>query len=155
IHAGKGPSPFRQKFTQKAETYCLVQPDYHLARHGKHAPYTQASLMADTVELIQSLRPDEVYTTAEQDGHPDHSAACRIVRDAIQAAHHQCALYASLIHGGSGHDWPWPSGVTPQSPMEAHEVKGVRIPTGLPWPPPKRVPVTAAQAKRKLEALRA
>src|SRR5262249_4961144 len=86
IHAGKGPSPFRQKFTQKAETYCLVQPDYHLARHGKHAPYTQASLMADTVGLIQSLRPDEVYTTAEQDGPPDHSAACRIVRDATGRA---------------------------------------------------------------------
>ena len=92
---------------QKDSTYCLVQPDYHAVVHGKPGPYTHDFLMADTVELIKSRQPDEVYVTAEQDGQPDDRAAYFIVRDAMQAAQTKCALYTFLVHGRSGHEWPW------------------------------------------------
>src|SRR5262249_55179648 len=51
----------RQQFTQKNETYALIQKDYHSSVHGKPAPYQRRSVLGDLVELLTTLQPTEIY----------------------------------------------------------------------------------------------
>jgi LmbE family N-acetylglucosaminyl deacetylase len=153
VYLARGSAPFEQKFTRKSETYGPAQQDYHRAVHGRAASYTYASALADVVELIKSFRPGRVYVTSEADRHRDHQAAFRFVRDGIKAAGYEGVFETYLIHGGP--EWPWPQGITPESRLEAHQVKGDQIPLGVPWPPPQRVPLSPEEARFKLAAIRA
>ena len=153
VYLERGPAPFRQKFTGRSETYGVAQPDAHSSRHGRAAPYTHESALEDTAELIRTLRPARICVTSEADRHPDHQAAFRFVREAVQSTGYQGAFDTYLVHGGP--EWPWPRGITPRSAFEAHEVKGERIPLGVPWPPGRRVPLSPDEVARKLEAIRA
>ncbi len=143
----------RQQFTKKNETYALIQPDYHTSIHGKPAPYQRSSVLADLVELLTTLQPTEIYVTDETDGHIDHRAAFWFVRDAAKQAGYKGAFYTYLVHGLPA--WPFPSGVTPNLPFESRKVNGEVAPRGLPWPPPRRVPLTPEQAQRKLKSIQA
>ena len=143
----------RQSATRKNETYALIQKDYHSSVHGKPVPYQRSSLLGDLVELLTTLQPDEIYVTDETDGHVDHRAAFWFVRDAAKKARYKGALYTYLVHGLPA--WPFPSGVTPDQPFESRMVGGEVVPRGLPWPPPRRVPLTPEQAQRKLKSIQA
>lgn len=153
VYLERGPAPFRQRFTGKSETYRMVQRDHHSERHGRPAPYLYASALEDAAELIRTLRPARICVTSEADRHPDHQAAFRFVRDAVERTEYRGAFDTYLVHGGP--EWPWPLGITPGSPFEAHEVKGERIPLGVPWPPARRVPLSPGEVAKKLEAIRA
>jgi LmbE family N-acetylglucosaminyl deacetylase len=153
VYLSRGPAPFEQKFTRKSETYGPAQQDYHCAVHGRPASYTYASALADVVGLIGTFRPGRICVTSEADRHRDHQAAFRFVRDGIKAVGYDGAFETYLIHGGP--EWPWPPGITPESRLEAHPVKGERIPLGVPWPPPHRVPLSPEEARFKLAAIRA
>jgi LmbE family N-acetylglucosaminyl deacetylase len=152
VYLERGPSAFRQKFTGRSETYGMAQRDYHSSRHGRAAPYTHDSALEDVVELITTLQPARICVTSEADRHPDHQAAFRFVREAVQRAGHRGAFDTYLVHGGP--EWPWPRGITPGSPFDAHEVKGRRIPLDVPWPPGRRVPLSPEEAAKKLAAIR-
>jgi len=153
VYLTGGSAPFRQKFTLKTETYGPAQPDYHTTVHGSAAPYTHASVLADVVDLIRTFRPGRICVTSEADRHPDHQAAFRFVRDGAKAAGYEGVLETYLIHGGP--EWPWPRGITPQSGLEAHGVKGERIPLGVPWPPPFRIALSPEEVRLKLAAIQA
>jgi LmbE family N-acetylglucosaminyl deacetylase len=143
----------RQQFTKKNETYALIQRDYHSSVHGEPAPYQRRSVLGDLVEVLTTLRPTEIYVTDETDGHVDHRAAFWFVRDAAQQVGYQGAVYTYLVHGLPA--WPFPSGVTPNRPFQSRKVDGEVTPRGLPWPPPRRVPLTPEQAQRKLKSIQA
>jgi len=143
----------RQQFTKKNETYALVQKDYHSAVHGAPVPYQRKSVLGDLVELLNTLQPSEIYVTDETDGHVDHRAAFWFVRDAAQRVGYKGAVYTYLVHGLPA--WPFPPGVTPDRPFESQKVDGEAAPRGLPWPPPRRVPLTPEQAQRKLKSIQA
>ena len=143
VYETLGPAPFRQKFTGKSGTYDVARP----------APYTRASALADVEEMIRDALPGRILVTDPADRHPDHRAAYRFVHDAVERVGYRGPVETYLVHGGP--EWPWPAGITPQSPLEAHEVKGERIPLGVPWPPTRRVPLSAEDARRKLAAIRA
>ena len=143
----------RQQFTKKNETYALIQTDYHTSAHGKPAPYRRSSVLDDLVELLTTLQPTEIYVTDETDGHIDHRAAFWFVRDAAKQAGYKGAFYTFLVHGLPA--WPFPPGVTPTQPFESRKVDGEVAPRGLPWPPPRRVPLTPEQAQRKLKSIQA
>jgi LmbE family N-acetylglucosaminyl deacetylase len=147
--------PFVQPHTRKAETYGVRAPDYHLRAHGRAAPYTRASVSSDMVEIIKRHAPAAIYVTSEADGHGDHATAFRLVRDAALAAGYHGTLHTYVVHSGRGNDWPWPHALTLAGSFEAHMVDGVQIPEGVPWPPPRRVPLTPAQAAGKLAMIRA
>lgn len=153
VYHERGPDPFRQKFTGRSETYGMAQRDHHAVRHGRAAPYVYDSVQEDVAELIRTLRPARICVTSEADRHPDHQAAFRFVRDAVRRTGHRGVFDTYLVHGGP--EWPWPLGITPDAPFEAHEVKGERIPLGVPWPPGRRVPLSPGEVARKLEAIRA
>jgi LmbE family N-acetylglucosaminyl deacetylase len=154
-HSGK--TPYRSKFTDATRTYAIVQQDYRSAMHGAPAPYSHTAVLADVVELIKLLAPSEIYVTNKFDGHPDHQAAYWFVHDAVALASYHGEFYTYLIHGpdGAEGEWPWPHAITPLLPFAAHQFKGMQIPQDLPWPPPRRVPLTPRQAQEKLEAIRA
>jgi LmbE family N-acetylglucosaminyl deacetylase len=143
----------RQQFTKKDETYSLIQKDYHTSVHGKPAPYKRSSVLGDLTELLKRLQPTEIYVTDETDGHIDHRAAFWFVRDAAKQAGYKGALYTYLVHGLPA--WPFPPGVTPSQPFESRKVDGELAPHGLPWPPPRRAPLTMEQAQRKLKSIQA
>ncbi len=153
MYLANNSTPLRQPFTGKSETYGLIQQDFHTARHGKPAPYTRAAAVADTVELIRTVKPTAIYVTNEADSHKDHRAAFWFVRDAVKAAGYKGPLYTAVIH--SGEEWPWPRGITPELPFQAHELKGQQVPAGVAWPPTHRVPLTPAQAALKRKAIAA
>jgi len=143
----------RQQFTKKNETYALIQKDYHTSVHGKPVLYQRSSLLGDLAELLTTLQPTEIFVTDETDGHLDHRAAFWFVRDAAKQAGYKGAVYTYLVHGLPA--WPFPSGVTPNRPFESRKVDGEMAPRGLPWPPPRRVPLTPEQAQRKLKSIQA
>jgi len=153
VYDAKDGAPVTQNFTQKNATYGAVRPDYHSAAHGMPVPYVYASAHGDVAELLRKFRPARICVTGEADGHPDHKAAFRFVRDAVKTVHFRGEFLTTIVHGGA--QWPWPKGVTPEAKLEAHEVKGVRIPAGVAWPPPLRIALSADDAARKLEAIRA
>lgn len=143
----------RQQFTGKNETYALIQKDYHTSVYGKPAPYNRSSLLGDLEELLKTLQPTEIYVTDGTDGHIDHRAAFWFVRDAAKQVGYKGAFYTYLVHGLPA--WPFPAGVTPNQPFESRKVNGEVAPRDLPWPPPKRVPLTLEQAQRKLKSIQA
>lgn len=143
----------RQQFTKKDETYALIQKDYHSSVHGTPAPYKRSSVLADLAELLTTLQPTEIYVTDETDGHIDHRAAFWFLRDAAKKVGYQGAFYTFLVHGLPA--WPFPTGVTPNQPFESRKVDGEVVPHELPWPPPRRIPLTPEQAQRKLKSIQA
>jgi LmbE family N-acetylglucosaminyl deacetylase len=143
----------RQQFTKKNETYALIQKDYHTSLHGKPAPYRRSAVLGDLAELLKSLQATEIYVTDEADGHVDHRAAFWFVRDAAKQTGYKGAFYTYLVHGLPA--WPFPPGLTQNQPFESRKVNGEVAPRGLPWPPPKRIPLTLEQAQRKLKSIRA
>src|SRR5262252_5322598 len=143
----------RQQFTKRNETYAPIQKDYHTSVHGKPAAYQRSSVLGDLVELLTSLQPTEIYVTDGTDGHIDHRAAFWFVRDAAKQVGYKGGFYTYLVHGLPA--WPFPSGVTPNLPFESLKVGGEVAPRGLPWPPPRRVPLTHEQAQRKLKSIQA
>jgi len=143
----------RHQFTRKDKTYALIQKDYHTSVHGKPAPYKRSSVLDDLSEVLKTLQPTEIYVTDATDGHIDHRAAFEFLRDAAKQVGYKGAFYTYLVHGLPA--WPFPPGVTPNQPFESRRVNGEAVPRGLPWPPPKRVPLTLEQAQRKLKSIQA
>lgn len=99
IYLEKGEASFRQKFTEKAETYGTVVLDYHTRTHGRPAPYTKAAVIGDLVEIIKVRQPKEIYVTNEADGHADHRAAFWFARDAAREAGYRGNLFTYVVHG--------------------------------------------------------
>lgn len=155
VYNTEGPVPFQQRFTLRSGTYGMVYPDYHSLTYGKAAPYLKQYALSDTMDLIRCLQPKSIFVTDGWNGHRDHVAAYRFVRDAVHATSYNGPVYTYLVHSGPDTEWPWPRGITPGLPFEAHEYKGERIPRYVPWPPPVRMPITEAEAMRKLKAIRA
>jgi LmbE family N-acetylglucosaminyl deacetylase len=85
--------------TLKQATHAGARPDYHSAQHGRPAPYTRASVLADLEAILRERRPRAVYVTHESDKHTDHAAAFWFVRDAVQAAQPSARLFAFVVHG--------------------------------------------------------
>ena len=154
VYQNEGEIPYAQKTTEKTETHGLCQLDYHSLTCGKPAPYRKASILTDVTEIIQSVKPDQIYVTNDADTHPDHRAAFWFVRDAIKASGYQGELSTYVIHVGSPRSWPLPLGATPQKPFEPPALVEGRLLEVLLWPPPKRVPLTEKQVITKLRALR-
>jgi LmbE family N-acetylglucosaminyl deacetylase len=99
MYQDSGDTPYRHPLTLKQATYTGARRDYHSARHGRSAPYTRASVLADLEAILRERRPRAVYVTHESDKHSDHAAAFWFVRDALQAAQPSAQLFAFVVHG--------------------------------------------------------
>ncbi|HUR22146.1 MAG TPA: PIG-L family deacetylase [Vicinamibacterales bacterium] len=99
MYRDAGDTHYRQPLTTKQATYAGARRDYHSAQHGRPAPYTRASVLADLEAILRERRPRAVYVTHESDKHADHAAAFWFVRDALQAAQPSALLFAFVVHG--------------------------------------------------------
>jgi LmbE family N-acetylglucosaminyl deacetylase len=153
IAVGQGPAQVQQKFTRKNETYGMAARDYRSLVSGRPSPYTHAAALADVVDLIREQRPARILVTNAADRHPDHRAAFLLVKGGAEAAGYAGPIDTYLIHGGP--EWPWPLGITPERPFDAHVVKGEQVPLGVPWPPSQRVALSTEERRVKLAAIRA
>jgi len=141
--------PWTQPFTGKSHTYGFASPEHHTHVHGSPAPYTRDAVVNDLAEIIAASRAEEIYVTHPADGHADHRAACELVVRAAGAASFDGTLYTYLVHSAD-HRWPLPRGVTPDAPFDP-----LPDPSGIPWPPDERRPLSPPEAARKLEAIEA
>jgi LmbE family N-acetylglucosaminyl deacetylase len=153
VYADTRGEPVQSPTTGRTMTYGPVETDYHTLAHGRPAAYDYAAALADVEELLRKSKPRQVYVTDSADQHPDHQATYDLVRDAVAAVGFRGILLTFVVHSGPG--WPWPPGPTPDSPFDSRTIDGTTYPLGVPWPPSIRVPLTAAQSGRKLEALEA
>ena len=64
--------------------------DASLARHVERVSETMA-------EIIRQTAPDEIYVTSEHEAHPDHVAACAVVRSAMRKMPSHARLYRYMI----------------------------------------------------------
>jgi LmbE family N-acetylglucosaminyl deacetylase len=65
---------------------------------GRHAELTARALAADLDAVIDLVRPADVYTHAEFDGHPDHGEVFRQVAAALARSGRGAVLHTTLIH---------------------------------------------------------
>ena len=83
--------------------------DYHTLCTGSGAKYSYANFKVDLYNLIDTLRPDKIYTTSEAEWHPDHCYAFKIVRDIVESLNseknYHTTICSSVIHG---EDLEWP-----------------------------------------------
>jgi VCBS repeat-containing protein len=116
--------------TARTETYAsrgLGSTDWHDYRTGpgtQHAPYTKSALQADVYALIDSLRPDHIFTTGEFDRHQDHNTAWVAVSEAVEALAENTRFdetpFRTVLHSGIVHvkgttcwgQWPDPASPT-------------------------------------------
>ena len=99
MYEAKTETPYRQRFTGKAETYGVVLRDYHTLAHGRPAPYLRSAVVGDLVEILRTRKPKAIYVTNEADTHPDHRATFWLVRDAAKAAGYRGTLFTFVVHG--------------------------------------------------------
>jgi LmbE family N-acetylglucosaminyl deacetylase len=99
LYEAKGETPYRQRFSEKTETYGVILRDYHTLTHGRPAPYLKSSILGDLETLIKTRKPKEIYVTGEADIHPDHKATFWFVRDAARAAGFGGSLFTFVVHG--------------------------------------------------------
>ena len=95
----------------------LGSTDYHSYRTGSPAAYNGANMLADMVALIDTLRPDHVYTTGPFDRHTDHQTSYRLTVDAIETVAASDPTYRPTLHSTIVHVIPqayW--GAWPEAP---------------------------------------
>jgi LmbE family N-acetylglucosaminyl deacetylase len=98
--------PYKQPHTTRTATYGIVRPDYHSTQHGRAAPYTKASVVADLTEIIRSRGPKAIFTTLDIDTHPDHRATSLFVREAARATNYKGPVRGYAVHGKPPADEP-------------------------------------------------
>jgi LmbE family N-acetylglucosaminyl deacetylase len=155
VYANESPSGIESPFTKLRSTYGPAVADYHTSTHGQPAPYTRRSLVADATEVLRDSEPAQIYVTDQADTHADHQATFNVVTEAAANVGYSGERLTMVIHSGSVESWPWPGGATASSGYEPHAVDGTTYPMGVSWPPPVRVPLTAAQCAVKLKAIAA
>ncbi len=143
--------PYVNLYTQKYATYRAAIRDYHSSISPIPAVYTKPYAVADISEIIRRAKPTEIYTTGDHDTAPDHAVVYLLVRDAIAQVGYTGKLFTTVIHAPS---WPSPDAITPRQAFLPIDIAyGLWQSTGLPWPPPVRIPMTTQQAEKKRIAL--
>jgi LmbE family N-acetylglucosaminyl deacetylase len=155
VYMNESVSAIESPFTEMRSTYGPTLADYHTTTHGRPGAYTRNSLLADATEILRGSEPSQIYVTDQADTHQDHAATFDVVTTAAAGIGYSGELLTMVIHSGPGERWPWPNGSTTRSGFEQHEIDGTMYPIDVGWPPPVRVPLTAAECEVKLKAIAA
>jgi LmbE family N-acetylglucosaminyl deacetylase len=90
--------------TQEEQTFAPEEliTNFHTLRHGQPAPYTRRSILGDLQEVINALRPDDIYMPAHMELDNDHAASALFVTEALirikQHARYSPNVHEYMIH---------------------------------------------------------
>jgi LmbE family N-acetylglucosaminyl deacetylase len=152
----------------QSQTYAsrgLGGTDYHNYLHRVHGAYNRASLLGDVEAVLQTFKPEEIYTTNSWDAHPDHQATLLFIVEAMQDLRNRgmnCSpkLFESIIHapsdgyGPGANSWPSPP-FTPLLPFAVpHGLAGTPLDwnrrINFPVPPSMQDPNPATNLKERV-----
>ncbi len=92
-------------------TYGLPEKEeFHKEKYGEHGLYTRNGFYGDLKAVIRKYRPENIFTTAAEDTHGDHSGLFFFVRDVLEECKeegYRPKLYSGLVHSRAG-DENWP-----------------------------------------------
>jgi len=87
----------------------LGKKDWHSFQFGTSAKYTKGNLVSDLLLVMKMYPPRDIFTTAAEDVHPDHSSTYLLVEGILQQFHlKDVKLHKTIIHNTVG-DGPWPN----------------------------------------------
>jgi len=109
------------------------------------AAYIGENLERDFKYVLDRVKPTLLLAPSPRDTHPDHHATADLTRRVLGERAELDKVRYWVVHGGL--EWPLPKGLHPDLPLEPPPAG-----RGLPW---ERLPLSAAQQQKKLEALRA
>lgn len=131
--------------------------DYHTLATGSAADYTYDNLRGDLYDIIDTVRPDAIYTTSGYEWHPDHSYAFRIVKEIVETLNskesYHTQLCESVVHGED--DWP---GILEYDDNGEPVLTGFTDPfptmeTDLDWDKVTKITLTEEESMTKLAAI--
>ncbi len=96
----------------------LGRSDYHYYKFGSHALYNRYNIVQDLQTIIQTFKPDHIYTTSEYDHHSDHSTTYLLLKMALAAVSSADPNYKPVVHKTivwSGHEDIWPAKTDPSA----------------------------------------
>jgi len=100
----------------QSQTYAsrgLGGTDYHNYLHRVHGAYNRTSLLGDVEAVLQTFKPEEIYTTNSWDAHPDHQATLLFIVEAMQDLRNRGMNFfpkAIRKHHPCSKRWLWPGG---------------------------------------------
>jgi len=119
--------------------------DYHFYRTGTHALYNRANVVADLATILQTYRPDQIFTTSQYDWHTDHQVAYKVLKDALTSVLtdpfyrpvvHTTVVWSPCCFG----DWPAPIDPTrnhsilpdiPAIPLDWNQRESLDVPLAM------------------------
>lgn len=133
--------------------------DYHYLNTKAHAKYTSVNFKNDLYDIIRTYRPAELYTTCDQEWHPDHKAAYWLTDEAITSimkkVDYHPVLRKSVIHG---EELTWPDRLKmSEDGTYTPEAFTNPFPSGkkpFDWDKVTKVPLTDEQICNKYEAIK-
>ncbi len=95
----------------------LGRSDYHTYQFGAPANYNLANAVLDLQTVIQTYKPDRIFTLSEYDHHTDHSTTYLIAQMALSnlrtlLPNYTPAVHKTIVWSGREDIWPVPADPT-------------------------------------------
>ncbi len=126
IRAFDAPSDTELVHTQTYASRGLGSTDWHNYHFGGHGQYTRADMLTDVQSLIDSYRPDHIFTHSPWDRHNDHYTTYLEIVEAVSNIQDSDPSYQPLIHTTIVHVedeayWGiWPASANPATPVNEY-----------------------------------
>lgn len=94
------------------KTYSLEDKcEYHVLKGEKPAPYSREMFKSDIKNIIDDIKPDNIFTTSRFDTHGDHYGLYRFICEALgeldREKDYRPVLFSGIVHSNAGDDhWP-------------------------------------------------
>ena len=113
-----------------------------LGHHDARLADEERRALPSFVAVLRDSNAAEVYVSHGADEHADHAATHRLVTASLGGLDRPPSVLTYMVHA-DGDRWPPPGPRFERGGLDP----------AVPWPPPVRIPLTAAQREAKLRAL--
>ena len=138
-----GDTRRREAIAAAAELGLREQDLVFLGQHDAKLPAEEREALPRFVELLRGSKPRQICVPHPADEHADHAATYRIVSAAIDELDASPQLFIYMVHS-DGDRWPPPGPRFERGGLDR----------SVPWPPPVRISLTAAEQDAKRRALK-
>ena len=131
--------PYELVHTETYASRGLGSTDWHNYHFGGHGQYTGADMLADVQALINTYRPDQIFTHSRWDRHEDHYTTYLEVVEAISNIQdsdpsYQPIIHTTIVHVEDPAYWGlWPASANPVAPINEYASLGSDTDDELVW----------------------